>query len=124
MARGLDKHRDYQRALQLLGKTLMRRSQRRCELSDAQGELVIFDLEEPRAEPTLDEVVHISPEVRDLLNGGSINPSEVRYLETSVWSEHPPVRRATVLLLKRIDAVWAREALESAMMMGDLAEGE
>lgn len=122
MARGLDKHHAYQRALQLLGKTLMRRSQRRCELSEAQGELVIFDLEDPREEPTLDEVVHVSPEIRDILKGGALHPSELRCLETAVWSEHLPVRRATIMILKRIDAVWAREALESASMMGSFEE--
>lgn len=120
MARGRDKHQAYQRAVQLLGKTLMRRSQRQCELSGEQGQLVIYDLEDPREEPSLEEVLHVSIEMRDRLKGGKLNPSKLRCLETAVWSEHTPVRRAAVILLKRIDESWAREALDSAMMMGDL----
>ena len=120
MAKGRDKHQAYQRAVQLLGKTLMRRSQRQCELSGERGQLVIYDLEDPREEPRIDDVVHVSTEIRDCLEGGHLNPSELRCLETAVWSEHTPVRRAAVILLKRIDTVWAREALDSAMVMGDL----
>ena len=120
MAKGLHKHQAYKSAVQLLGKTLMRRSKRRCELSDEPGQLVIYDLEDPRDNPTLDEVVHISPEMRDRLEGGPLNATELRCLESAVWSEHTPIRRAAIQLLKRIDEPWAREALESAMMMGDV----
>lgn len=124
MARGLHKHQAYQSALSLLGKTLMRRSQRVCELSGESGELVIYDLEEPREEPTLDEVVHVSPTVRDWLDGARLDASEARCLEMAVWSEHAPVREAATRLLARVDEAWAREALESAqlMSMGDVGE--
>lgn len=120
MAKGLHKHQAYQQAVQLLGKTLMRRSQRRCELSGEASQLVIYDLEDPREVPTLDEVVHVSLEIKQYLEGGQMNVAKLRCLETAVWSEHAPVRRAAVQLLKRIDATWAREALESAFMMGDV----
>ena len=117
MARGRDKHQAYTQALQLLGKTIMRRSKRRCELSDEAGELVIYDLEDPRDEPLLDEVVHISPRMRDLLDGAPVDAAELRCLETVVWSEHLPVRRAAVMLLERVDEPWAREAIEATEMM-------
>lgn len=117
MARGLQKQQEYQQALSLLGKTLLRRSQRRCELTDEAGELVIYDLEAPRVEPSLDEVLHVSPKVRDWLNGGQINPLEARTLETVIWSEHQAVVRAALTLLDRIDEPWAREAAESVRMM-------
>ena len=117
MAKGLQKHQEYRQALSLLGKTLLRRSQRKCELSEETGELVIYDLDDPQADPSLEHVLHVSPKMRNLLDGGKINPAEMRCLETSVWSEHSAVRRATILLLKRIDELWAREALESALLM-------
>ena len=117
MAKGLHKHQAYRGALQLLGKSLMRRSKKRCELSGESGELVIYDLKDPRAEPTLDEVIHISPEMKSRLDGARFNADEVRCLETAVWSEHPAVREATIRLLERVDEPWAREALESAQMM-------
>ena len=117
MAKGLQKHKEYQQALSLLGKTLLRRSQRKCELSEETGELVIYDLDEPRADPSLEHVLHVCPKVRDYLDGAKIEAMELRCLETSIWSEHKAVRRASMVLLKRIDELWAREALETALMM-------
>ena len=122
MAKGLQKHQDYRNALSLLGKTLLRRSQRKCELSDESGELVIYDLNEPKGEPSLEHVLHVSPKMRDILDGQSMNANEMRCLETSVWSEHTAVRRAAIQLLKRLDESWAREALESALMMADFED--
>ena len=120
MAKGLQKQKEYKQALSLLGKTLMRRSQRRCELTDQTGELVIYDLNPPKADPKLEHVVHISPQAVQWLEGAKINPLEARHLEAAVWSEHPAVSRAAIQLLERIDEPWARDAAESAKMMSEL----
>ena len=122
MAKGLQKNKEYLQALSLLGKTLLRRSNRRCELSDVTGELVIYDLDAPKSDPSLDHVVHVSPMAKEWLDGGSINPHEARHLESAVWSEHPAVARAALTLLRRIDEPWAMEAAESAQMMIDSFE--
>jgi hypothetical protein len=122
MARGLQKHQDYKNALSLLGKTLLRRSQRKCELSEERGELVIYDLDDPKTDPSLEHILHVSPKIRDCLDGQKINPAEMRCLETAVWSEHNAIRRAAIILLKRLDESWARDALESAMMMDDFED--
>lgn len=99
----------------------MRRSGRVCELSGESGELAIHDLGEPRADPSLDEVLHVSPPMKAMLDGGPVNAAALRCLEGAVWSEHPPVREAAIQLLSRVDEQWAKEAVESARMMsGDL----
>lgn len=120
MAKGLQKQKEYQQALSLLGKTLLRRSKRRCELTDETGELVIFDLNPPKGDPSLDHVIHISPQAVRWLKGEEINPHEARHLVAAVWSEYPAVSRAALDLLGRVDEPWAREAAESARMMIDL----
>ncbi len=119
MAKGLQKQQAYQQALSLLGKSLLRRSKRRCELSEESGELVIYDLNPPAEDPTLDHVLHVSPKVVGWLDGEQINPLEARPLESMVWSEHTAVARAALQLLKRVDEPWARDAVESAQMMND-----
>ena len=120
MAKGLQKQKEYQQALSLLGKSLLRRSKRRCELTDNTGELVIFDLQPPQQEPSLDHVLHVSPQAARWLEGEKINPFEARHLEAAVWSEFPAVASAALQLLKRIDEPWAREAAESAQMMSEM----
>ena len=120
MAKGLQKQKEYQQALSLLGKSLLRRSKRRCELTDQTGELIVFDLDPPKGEPNLGHVLHVSPQAARWLEGEAINPFEARHLEAAVWSEYPAVARAALQLLQRIDEPWAREAAESAQMMNEL----
>ena len=120
MAKGLQKQKEYQQALSLLGKSLLRRSKRRCELTDSIGELVIFDLNPPQGEPSLDHVLHVSPQAARWLEGEKINPFEARHLEAAVWSEFPAVARAALQLLRRIDEPWARDAAESVQMMSEM----
>ena len=117
MAKGRDKHQAYQDALNRLGKDLARRAGRRCELSEVPGTLVIHDLEGPKVEPDLEHVLLVSPVLKISLDGGPIDESAVRCLENAVWSPLPVVRRAAVLLLERIDAPWAIDAVENARTM-------
>lgn len=119
MAKGRDKHQNYLAALNLLGKPLARRSGRKCEVSEQTGSLVIFDLESSKVEPHLDHVVLVSASIKDMLAGGVVDETELRFLENAVWSTVIPVRRAAVCLLERIEAPWARTAIENAQMMDD-----
>lgn len=117
MAKGRDKHQAYLEALNLLGKELARRSNRRCELSEEAGTLLIYDLAGPKVEPDLNHVVLVSPMMKACLDGGAIDEIAVRCLENAVWSPLSPVRRAAVQLLERIDAPWATEAIDNATTM-------
>ena len=117
MAKGRDKHQDYLSELNLLGKTLARRSGRKCELSEVSGTLVIHDLEGSKVSPSLDHVVLVSEGIKAMLDGGAVDHDALRCLEHVVWSTVTPVRRAAVQLLERIDAPWAQDAIENARTM-------
>ena len=49
---------------------------------------MIYNLNPPAEDPTLDHVLHVSPKVAQWLDGGLINPLEARLFESMVWSEH------------------------------------
>jgi protein PhnA len=118
MAKGRDKQDAYEAALQRLGRDLARRAKSKCELTGASGTLRTVDLEGPKVEPDLDHVVLVSPLVSDHLKGrGLQNRNELHYLESAVWSDLSPVRRAAIAILSQIDEPWAEEAIENANMM-------
>lgn len=112
MAKGRQRHQDYQDALSRLGRDLARRSRRRCELSEESGSLMTFDLEGAPLDPELSHVLFVSPWIYAMLEGSAVDPVRLRCLEGSAWSEEPAIRRASMRLLKRIDEAWARETLE------------
>ncbi len=118
MARGLDKHKEYVDALNLLGKQLARRAKSKCELSGEPGTLQAFDLIGEPTEPDLEHVLLVSPVVREHLEGKNLEQRDpLRYLDEAVWSTEGAVRAAAVRILEQIDAPWAREAIESALSM-------
>lgn len=119
MARGRQQHQDYLDALSLLGKDLARRARSKCELSQSSGPLKAFDLLGSDHEPELDHVVLVSEPVHRMLEATKLGVSrdEVRYLEEAVWSTEAAVRHAAVRLLEKIDAPWAREAIDNAASM-------
>jgi len=123
MAKGREKHDEYQAALQGLGRDLARRAKSRCELSDEPGSLVTFDLEGPKVEPSLGHVVLVSSVVADHLEGRNLKGAALHYLNTAVWSDVSAVRRAAIRILEQVDEPWARDAIDNARMM-DGAEGD
>ena len=113
MATRRDAHQDYLQALTLLGKPLARRAGSRCELSGQRGTLEVVDLFPDQKDPTLDQVVLVCPQVRRHLEGQDLDDETVlRYLQDAVWTIEPAVREAARRILVRLDAPWAREALE------------
>jgi len=118
MAKGRQKHQDYIDALSLLGKDLARRAKSKCELSGEPGTLGPFDLEGAPTEPELEHVVLVSPLVREHLEGRGLDDRDaLRYLESSVWSPEPVIRRASIRILEQIKQPWADEAIENARSM-------
>lgn len=65
MAKGFQKNRAHQEKTALLGKPLMRRSKKRCELCDALGEAMSVMEVEPAQE--LLDTVYLSPQTLDWL---------------------------------------------------------
>lgn len=123
MSRGRELHDEYLAALNSLGRDLARRARSKCELCGEAGKLVPYDMEGSAAEPSLDHVVLVTPELAEALKTGRIGDANaLRFLETAVWSDLAVVRRAAVLLLELIDEPWADEAIENARTM-DQSEG-
>lgn len=117
MAKGRDKHDAYLDALNWLGKDLARRAKSKCELTGESGTLQIFDLEGPKVEPDLEHVVLVCSLAVDHLEGRQLKSETLHYLQTAIWSDLTPVRRAAVRILEQIDEPWAEEAIENAKMM-------
>ena len=123
MAKGRDKHQAYLDALNGFGKQLARRAGRKCELSGASGSLVIYDLIGPTKSPELTHILLVSEPLKQSLEGANLVGAELRFLENSVWSTEPAIRRASGKLLSRINEDWARSAIENAEMMGGTPTG-
>ena len=124
MAKGRDKHQSYLDALNLLGKSLARRAGRKCELSEMSGRLVIHDLEGSKVEPALAHVILVSESMKSFLDGAPIVEAQLRCLENAVWSTEGAVRRASVQLLSRVEADWAKSAIQNAIMMDESATAQ
>lgn len=111
MAKGLEKHRARQDAIQVHGKDLARRAGKKCELCDGEGDLRPYDTA-PASEPSLDTLLLACARCRDLAEGGKADERELRFLETAVWHELPHVAKTARAILGRVDAPWARATLE------------
>lgn len=127
MAKGLEKHQARKDALSLLGKDLARRAGSKCELCEAAG--VRLDPWEPPPvpdEPSLDRVLLLCERCTRLADGGKLgDPSELRFLETTVWSELTPLQVTSVRLLQRLAAenvAWAAETLDGAYLSDETQE--
>ena len=124
MAKGLDKHREYVDALNLLGKQLARRAKSKCELSGEPGTLAAFDLIGEPTEPDLEHVLLVCPAVREHLEGRGLDDRDaLRYLDEAVWNPQRVVRTAAIRILELIDEPWARDARENARSMDAYDEG-
>lgn len=118
MAKGLDKHRQRQDELALLGKPLARRSGSKCELCETGGvRLVPYEVPPVEDEPDLERTLLLCERCRDGADGGKLgDSSQWRFLESVMWSELTPVQVVAIRLLRRLaeDRVgWAQAALES-----------
>jgi len=112
MTRGYDKHQERLQAIQLLGKDLARRAQRRCEWCEERETLNTYDTA-PKDEPSLDAVLLLCARCRALADGElPADPRTLRFLEGAVWNETPIVAERAKAALRLVDTGWARDTLE------------
>jgi len=111
MVKGYDEHQARKDAIGRLGKTLARRSGRRCEWCEGKDDLRPYD-HRPKQEPSEGSLALLCGGCRDLVAGGRADPQTLRFLEGAIWSEIPAVREPAVALLRTVDIEWAREALD------------
>lgn len=111
MAKGREKHQAHLDEISLLGKDLSRRASQKCELCEGKGDLRPYDTA-PDDEPTLDTIALLCERCRALA-GGKTGPQEtLRFLENAIWSPYPAVASVARAAIARVDADWARMALE------------
>jgi protein PhnA len=117
MARGHEQHKQRQEAIAALGRPLSRRARSRCELCEASGtRLTPFEVAPIPEEPDPDRALMLCDRCLAGALGGRLDANEWRFLETSAWSELPPVQvqavRLTRRLLDELRADWAHDLLE------------
>ena len=111
MAKGRERIEIRKQSIALLGKSLARRASRRCELCDATDSLRPYDLA-PKEEPSLDTLLLLCSRCQRLVGGEAQDPRTLRFLEGTVWSEIAPIASVSKVVLRTIDAEWARDTLE------------
>lgn len=79
----------------------------------------------PPEEADLDAAILACEECRDWVQGGRIDdPEELRFLETTAWSDVAPVQIAAVRLLRRLvdegSAPWAGDLLDTLWLSDEL----
>lgn len=111
MAKGRQKHQARLDAIQLQGKDLARRAKRKCEFCEGDNDLRIFD-GDADAEPALETLVLACARCRGALEGQKEDERTMRFLETAIWNEEPVIARLAKEMLGRVDADWARAAMD------------
>ena len=115
MSRGRDKHQARLSAVARQGRNLSRRARNRCELCGEGGSLKVVEVEPVLAEPDEARAILICPRCEGALGKKPPDPLSLRFLETAIWAEVPPVQSAGVRLVRRLaadGAPWAADALE------------
>lgn len=116
MTKGLTNKRARLDDLAQLGKDLTRRSRAHCELCGQGGtRLDAFEVTPLPAKPTLEHTLFICEQCRQEMTPKELNRQYWRFLETSIWSDLPPVQVTAVRLTRQLSAQgedWATSHLE------------
>lgn len=120
MAKGYQKNQERKGQVALLGKALMRRSGKQCELCGAQGvSMAVTEIDPVPQVPDEDHAILICGECRDLMGNSGADPNRFRFLESVIWSDIPVVQAAAVRLcreLARRQVDWASDLLDSVYL--------
>ena len=96
MSRGRQQHDARQAAVAGLGRQLSRRAKNRCELCEDHPSLRVVEIEPVFEDPDVDRAVMICQRCQAVVAGGRgrPDPSTLRFLEGTVWSETLPAQLA------------------------------
>lgn len=111
MAKGKAKHQARLDEIARLGKDLARRADKKCELCEGKDDLRPYDTA-PDAPPTMETIALFCASCRARAEGRDDDPSELRFLENAIWSDIEAVGQTARAMLRRVDAPWARAALD------------
>lgn len=120
MAKGYQKNREHKDKVALLGKSLIRRCKKKCELCDTVGaSLAVVEVAPLPKEPHEDHAVMVCEACRRIMETETMAPNAVRFLESVIWSEVPAVQVTAVRLCRILAAMgvdWASELLDTVYL--------
>ena len=126
MAKGHDQHYERLSQVAMLGKELARRAKSKCELCEgSEGKLTPFEVEPLPEEPTAESAVLLCSLCRDNIERGEYDHNRWRFLESSIWSDTPPVQVTAVRACKSLSengAGWAQDLLETVYLSPKVEE--
>ena len=118
MSRGRQQYDARQSAIAGLGRQVSRRAKNRCELCEEHTSLQVVEVEPVLEEPDIERAVMVCQRCAGLTAGArgpGPDPTTLRFLEGTVWSETLPVQLAAVRATRRlagVDVPWATELLD------------
>ncbi len=120
MAKGYQQDRARKDQVSALGKTLVRRSGKKCELCGVSGEsMAVMEVEPAPEQPDPDHAVLICEPCGSGASGGKLSLDRWRFLDTAIWSEVPAVQVTAVRLCRRLEregADWAGSLLSDVYL--------
>jgi len=126
MSKGYQKNKERLEKVALLGKTLVRRAKKRCELCEVQGEsMAVVEVAPVPDQPDPDSAVMICGACRSLLDNEKPDPAQARFLESVIWSEIPAVQVTAVRLCRKLAALgadWAQDLLDTVYLSPESEE--
>lgn len=126
MAKGYDKNKERREEVALLGKALVRRAKKRCELCETQGvSMSVVEVEPAPATPDIDHAVIICDTCKALLGQDKPDANQSRFLDTAIWNEIPAVQVTAVRLCRKVAAAgahWAQDLLDNAYLSPEAEE--
>ncbi len=126
MAKGQQKFKEHQEKVALLGKPLLRRARKRCELCEESGvSLRVLEVAPTPAEPDPDHAIMVCSTCEDAVSTEKPDANGLRFLESIIWSEVQPVQVTAVRLCRKLAAAkvnWAQALLETVYLSPEVEE--
>lgn len=126
MAKGYDVYKERVDKVTMFGKELTRRAKSKCELCEATGvKLSVFEVPPTEVEPEIERCIFICDECKGKLeNLKRVKENDLRFLNSSIWSEIPMVKAFSLYLLRKISGKfqWAEAILEDLYVEEEIEE--
>ncbi len=120
MAKGFQKNREHKDKVALLGKSLIRRSGKKCELCSASGvSLMVAEVDPAPAVPDEDHAIMVCGRCQTVMGADKPDAGELRFLESVIWSEIPAVQVSAVRICQKLAKTgvdWAETLLETVYL--------
>lgn len=120
MAKGYQKNKEHKDNVALLGKTLIRRCKKKCELCETGNtSLTVIEIAPVPKEPDENHAIMVCDSCHTILETGKMDDNAVRFLESVIWSEIPVVQVTAVRLCRELSqngVRWAADVLDTVYL--------